>query len=205
MSSTFLLCGLMSRCEESAMFSNLSMNSMAKMPDMPEPMARPSVWRNIGSSKVKYMLWSATVRRSVTCCLGRWSMEFSILLTALSTASWMGMDVYRDTTSKLQGCGNDLLVVRSPARMHLMSSKLFSRCAGTFLSMGSRAVRFIHARLREHLNNDNPSVKKHTLTCQRATNNESNDVKIIAKESDPVNLRLFEAFYIRKYKPEFNS
>ena len=47
MSSTFLLCGLMSRCEESAMFSNLSMNSMAKMPDMPEPMGRPSVWRNI--------------------------------------------------------------------------------------------------------------------------------------------------------------
>ena len=112
-------------------------------------------------------------------------MEFSILLTALSTASWMRMDVYRDTTSKLQGYGNDLLVVRSPACRHSMSSKLFSRCAGTFFSMGSRALRFIHARLREHLNNDNFSVKKHILTCQRATNNESNDVKIIAKESDP--------------------
>lgn len=29
------------------MLSSLSMNSMAKMPDMPEPIGRPSVWRNM--------------------------------------------------------------------------------------------------------------------------------------------------------------
>ena len=30
-------------------------------------------------------------------------------------------------------------------------------------------------------------------------------VKIVARETDPVNLRLKEAFYIRKQKPEINS
>ena len=64
------------------------------------------------------------MRRSVTSCLERWSIGFSILLTALSMASWMGMDVYRDTTSRLQGYGNEM----------------FSRCVGTFFSMGSRAL-----------------------------------------------------------------
>ena len=31
------------------------------------------------------------------------------------------------------------------------------------------------------------------------------DVKIIMSENDPDNLRLYEAFYIRKCKPTFNS
>ena len=31
------------------------------------------------------------------------------------------------------------------------------------------------------------------------------DVKIITSENDPANLRLFEAFYIRKCKPTLNS
>ena len=36
MSSTYFLFGRMSRCEESAMFSDLSMNKMARMPDVLE-------------------------------------------------------------------------------------------------------------------------------------------------------------------------
>ena len=31
------------------------------------------------------------------------------------------------------------------------------------------------------------------------------EVKIIISENDPANLRLYKAFYIRKYKPAFNS
>ena len=31
------------------------------------------------------------------------------------------------------------------------------------------------------------------------------EVKIIMSENDPANLRLYEAFYIRKYKPTLNS
>ena len=48
------------------MLSNLSTNSMAKMPDMMEPIDRPSVWRNMRSSKVKYMLRSVVLSRSAT-------------------------------------------------------------------------------------------------------------------------------------------
>ena len=53
-------------------------------------------------------------------------------------ASCMGIDVYKDTTSRLHGYGRVLLVVKSPAWMHLISSRLFSRCAGTSFSNGLR-------------------------------------------------------------------
>ena len=55
-------------------------------------------------------------------------------------------------------------------------------------------TRFIHDRVREHLNNDNSSVKKRIIK-----------IKTIVVENDPANLRLFEAFYIRNYKPTINS
>ena len=31
------------------------------------------------------------------------------------------------------------------------------------------------------------------------------EIKVITRENDPVNLRLHEAYYIRKYKPGLNS
>lgn len=42
MSSTYLLYGLIERCEERAMVSSLSRNKMARMPEMLEPIGRPS-------------------------------------------------------------------------------------------------------------------------------------------------------------------
>ena len=65
-------------------------------------------------------------------------------------------------------------------------------------------TRFIHDRVREHLNNDNFFVKKHLSQCQSKVYKGS-EIKSILLENDPANLRLFEAFYIRKYKPIINS
>ena len=65
-------------------------------------------------------------------------------------------------------------------------------------------TRFIHDRVKEHLKSDNSSVKKHTSRRQNK-DYKGIEVKIIVLENDPVNLRLFEAFYIRKNKPTFNS
>ena len=61
-------------------------------------------------------------------------------------ASCMGIDVYRDTISRLHGYGRVLSVVKSPAWMHLISSRLFSRCAGTSFSNGLRALASNHER-----------------------------------------------------------
>ena len=44
------------------------------------------------------------------------------------------------------GIGRVLLVVKSPAWMHLISSKLFLRCAGTSFSNGLRALASSHER-----------------------------------------------------------
>ena len=65
-------------------------------------------------------------------------------------------------------------------------------------------TRFIHDRVKEHLNNEYSSEKKHIYSCQNK-NYKGIEVKIIMSENDPANLRLYEAFFIRKCKPTFNS
>ena len=59
-------------------------------------------------------------------------------------ASCIGIVVYRDTTLRLHGYGNVLFVVRSPAWIHLMNARLFSKWAGTFFSIGFRALARSH-------------------------------------------------------------
>ena len=51
-----------------------------------------------------------------------------------------------------------------------------------------------------HLNNENSTVKKHVYSCQKK-GYKGIEVKIIMSEKDPANLRLYEAFYIKKCKP----
>ena len=52
-------------------------------------------------------------------------------------------------------------------------------------------TRFIHDREKEHLNNDNSSVKKHILKCQNQIK-KGIEIKTIVLENDPSNLRLLE-------------
>ena len=47
------------------------------------------------------------------------------------------------------------------------------------------------------------SFKKNTSIPARTK--KGIEVKIIMSESNPANLRLYEAFYIRKYEPTLNS
>ena len=72
------------------------------------------------------MMFSVTWSRCETFCLERWSIWFWILSGAFVMASLIGFEVYKDSTSRLHGYGNALFVVRSPAWIHLMSSRLFS-------------------------------------------------------------------------------
>ena len=64
-------------------------------------------------------------------------------------------------------------------------------------------IRHTHDRIKEHLSNANSSVLKHLLQCQ--TNCIDINVYIIARNNDPINIRLLEAHYIRTLKPEINS
>ena len=65
-------------------------------------------------------------------------------------------------------------------------------------------TRFIHDRVREHINKENSYVKKHIHSCQNK-DNKGIEVKLVMSKHDPANLRIYEAFYIRKYKPTLNS
>ena len=75
--------------------------------------------------------------------------------------------------------------------MQCTSSRVIAAISNT---IGS-TTRFIHDRVREHINNKNSSVKKHVCSCQNK-DYKGIHVKIIIGENDPVNLRLYEAFYI---------
>ena len=53
----------------------------------------------------------------------------------------------------------------------------------------------------------NTTCRKHDMSCFRCRkhNNHNIEVKVMTRENDPVNLRLHESYYIRKYKPGLNS
>jgi len=61
----------------------------------------------------------------------------------------------------------------------------------------------LHPYLRTRTNQQqNSSIKKHIYSCQNE-DHKGIEVKIIISKNDPANLRLYEAFYIRKYKSFF--
>ena len=62
-------------------------------------------------------------------------------------------------------------------------------CYEVFFFYRRSTTRFLHDRRKEHLAKSNHNI----------------ELKIITRENDPVNLRLHEAYYIRKYKPGLNS
>jgi hypothetical protein len=61
-------------------------------------------------------------------------------------------------------------------------------------------IRLLHIRIREHTTLPNSSVYHHLQDCKSDIS-----VKILAKDSDPVNLRLKEALLIRDLSPTMNS
>ena len=58
-------------------------------------------------------------------------------------ASCMGIEVYKDTTSRLHGYGSVFVGGEIAGLDALMSSRLFSRCAGTSFSIGLRALHWV--------------------------------------------------------------
>ena len=69
-------------------------------------------------------------------------------------------------------------------------------------------IRRTHDRIKEHLSRSTctSSVYKHFANSHDVENLENRiSVKIVARETDPVNVLLKEAFFIRKQKPEINS
>ena len=67
-------------------------------------------------------------------------------------------------------------------------------------------IRNLHDRVKEHVTRPASSIYKHFAAHHKIDNiNDSIRVTIIAKERDPVNLRLKEAHYISKLRPEINN
>lgn len=74
------------------------------------------------------------------------------------------------------------------------------KCQGTYI--GS-SIRRLHDRIKEHLNISRSSVYKYFSACQNA--NKGTHVNILTTHKNTINLRLKEAYHIRKEKPTINS
>jgi len=73
-------------------------------------------------------------------------------------------------------------------------------CNGCQLKYIGSTIRQLHVRVREHLQNSNSSVFQHLRICGPDIS-----VRILAQDSDPINLRLKEALLIRDLTPQINS
>jgi len=71
-------------------------------------------------------------------------------------------------------------------------------CDSTYI--GS-TIRPLHIRIREHLTMNNSSVYQHFSVCKDG----HNIVKILATDSDPINIRIKEAILIKEKKPNMNT
>ena len=58
----------------------------------------------------------------------------------------------------------------------------WNNCNAQYIGTGT--TRFIHDRVREHLTNENSSVKKHISKCQNK-DYKGIEIKSIARENDP--------------------
>ena len=96
-------------------------------------------------------------------------------------------------TSTERKCTRD----RCPVSYHLTCNSCDQQYIGSLTQL-------IHDCVKEHLNNENVSVKKHIYSCQNK-DYKGIDGKIIMTENHPANLRLYEEFYIRKCKPTLSS
>jgi len=67
-------------------------------------------------------------------------------------------------------------------------------------------VRILHTRTMEHLTNNTSSVFKHVNVCARHMDlMQRIKIRIIAKDRDPINLRIKEAILIKDKQPGLNS
>ena len=98
-------------------------------------------------------------------------------------------------TSKECKCTRDKCPISNPGLCLRRNAVYQLTCNSCDQQYIRSTTRFIHDRVREHLNNENSSVKKHIYSCQNK-DYKGIDVKIIMSENDHANLRLYEAFYI---------
>jgi hypothetical protein len=65
-------------------------------------------------------------------------------------------------------------------------------------------IRHFHTRITEHRKRESSSVHRHFQNCIPDPRNDIN-YNILARDPDPINLRLKEAILIKQKKPEINS
>jgi len=77
------------------------------------------------------------------------------------------------------------------------------KCPNCLSSYIGSTIRPFHIRVKEHLSCNNSSVFRHLQHCPII--NDPISVSVLAYDSDPVNLRLKEALFIRERLPNLNS
>ena len=94
---------------------------------------------------------------------------------------------FHNTTERT--CTRDNCRATSNTKLCLLRNAVYQISCNNYQYIGS-TTRFIHDRVREHLDSENFSVKKHISTSQNK-DYKGIEIKTIVLENDPINLRLF--------------
>ena len=102
----------------------------------------------------------------------------------------------KEIDCKLSGC------TMSDSGMCLRKNVVYEiKCSVCMSVYIGSTIRHLHTRVKEHMTNNISSVFKHLRSC----NTTNISMRIIATDNDSCNLRLREALFIKKFKPQINN
>ena len=140
---------------------------------------------------------SDTINRKISRCFRREGLNVRLYHKSFSLRSALKLKNNNYQTCKKKNCHlDDKLCFRK----NLVYRITCNNCNKSYI--GS-TIRPLHDRIHEHFNNENSSVKKHLRLCDTSPTNMTID--ILEQEKRKGNLRIREAYYINKYRPQLNS
>ena len=140
---------------------------------------------------------SDTINRKITRCFSREGLNVRLYHKSFSLRTALKPRTSMNRICKKKDC---ILSTDLCFRKNVVYKITCNNCSKMYI--GS-TIRPLHDRIHEHFNNDNSSVKKHFGLCDSSPSGMK--VEVLEQEKRKGNLRIREAYYISKHKPELNS
>jgi len=140
---------------------------------------------------------SDAINRKISRCFMREGLNVRLFHRNFSLRAALKVKTVNNRVCRKNNCNLDINLC---FRKNIVYKITCNNCDKKYV--GS-TIRPLHDRIHEHFNSDNSSVKKHFRQCDSSPNTMT--VEVLEQEKRKGNLRIREAYYINKLKPELNS
>ncbi len=186
-----------------------SFNSVLRMNEYPDnfihhpvtiPMNTDTSERDARDSNYAYLDFpyiNDSINRKITQCFRKEGLKVRLSQKTKSLRNTLKLKQNNNRACTKRGCLLDPI-------MCFQKNVIYSiRCDKCGMNYVGSTIRHLHDRVHEHFNNHNSSVRKHMNECNVSP--DIMNVKIIDRERRKGNLRIREAFYIQKFRPDINN